>query len=181
MGGKKGDVLADDNEVGDFGSFRQLSKIQLGQEFVDEDLRANDLLVVLNHAAGIATGVTEAQIFRPKGLSWNSFKVLFILWMVGDLEQHRVAQLAGTSRATTSAIVKNLVRDDHIGQVQSTVDKRTHVLALTEGGREIVRASYLEQNELLGEWAERLTEVEQDILKILLVKLITGSGKQISD
>lgn len=170
----KGDAVAEESSVGDFGTFFQRSRAQLAQDFGDHDLRANDLIMVLNHAAGIATGWSEGQVFRPKGLSWNAFKVLFILWIMGDLEQHRVAQLAGTSRATTSAVVKNLVRDEYVAQVQSVTDKRTHVLVLTAGGREMVRQSYLEQNDLLHGWADRLTEAEQDILKILLLKLVTG-------
>lgn len=169
---EKGDVLTESGGVGDFGTFFQRSKIQLEEEFEGRDLCANDLVLVLNHASGIVTGTTEGQVFRPKGLNWNAFKVLFILWIMGDLEQHRAAQLAGTSRATTSAIVKNLVRDGLIGQVQSTQDKRTHVLALTDSGREIVQAAYLEQNDLLSSWSERLTETEQDILKMLLLKLV---------
>lgn len=155
-----------------FGTFIQQSRRQLEEEFSGADLRPNDLVILLNRAAGLVTGVSEAQIHRPRGLSWNAFKVLYILWTVGELEQHRVALLAGTSRATTSAVMKTLVKNHHVVQVQSETDKRTNMLTLTELGREVVRSAYLEQNELLGEWATRLTHTEQDILKMLLRKLM---------
>ncbi len=167
-------MLAEENEAFDFGSFISNSREILDIEFQNENLRPNDLVILLNRASGIVTGQSEAQIHRPKGLSWNAFKVLFILWTMGDLEQHRVAMLAGTSRATTSAVVKTLVRNMHIVQLESATDKRTNVLALTDAGRDIVRTVYLEQNDLLGGWAGRLTNTEQDILKILLMKLMSG-------
>lgn len=158
----------------DFGTFLQSSREKLETEFGDHDLRAHELMVVLNRASGTATGLSETQVHRPRGLSWNAFKVLFILWMMGDLKQHRVAQLAGTSRATTSAVVKTLVRTNRIEQVQSKTDRRTNVLALTDDGREVVRTVCLEQNALLGDWSARLTHTEQDILKALLMKLMSG-------
>lgn len=78
------------------------------------------------------------------------------------------------SRATTSAVVKVLVRLDYLIQTQSEADKRTNVLALTDLGSDIAQEIFLEQNELLRSWSDRLTHTEQDMLKMLLGKLMRG-------
>lgn len=78
------------------------------------------------------------------------------------------------SRATTSAVVKVLVRLDYLIQTQSEADKRTNVLALTDAGSDIAQEIFLEQNELLRSWSDRLTHTEQDMLKMLLGKLMRG-------
>ncbi len=166
--------MAEDIEAFDYLTFVQKSRAKLQGEFPDQDLSPNDLAVILNRASGVATGMAEVKVHRPRGLSWNAFKVMFILWMVGDLEQHKVAILADTSRATLSAIVKTLVKNDHLNQIPSEIDKRTNVLALTDAGLAIVRDAYIEQNQLLSGWNSRLTRTEQDILKSLLIKLMSG-------
>lgn len=78
------------------------------------------------------------------------------------------------SRATTSAVVKVLVRLNYLIQTQSEADKRTNVLALTDLGSDIAQEIFLEQNELLRSWSDRLTHTEQDMLKMLLGKLMRG-------
>lgn len=166
--------MAEAHRPMDFDTFMDDARAKLEAEFPHEDLRPNDLVIALNRAAGIAMGAAEGQVHRPRGLSWNAFKMLYILWIRGDLEQHRVAALAGMSRATTSAVVKVLVKQNYVVQAQSETDKRTNVLTLTAAGWDIVRASFLEQNELLLDWSDRLTHTEQDMLKMLLGKLMRG-------
>ncbi len=160
----------------DFPSFREYSMAELGEEFEGTDLRPTDLVIMLNRTAGIGMRMAEGRVHRPRGLSWNAFKVLYILWMVGDREQHRVSALGGMSRATASAVVKTLVRSGYVVQVPSEVDKRTHLLALTETGQEVIREVFVEQNDLLTDWSNRLTHTEQDILKMLLTKLMDDSS-----
>lgn len=160
----------------DFPSFREYSMAELGEEFEGTDLRPTDLVIMLNRTAGIGMRMAEGRVHRPRGLSWNAFKVLYILWMVGDREQHRVSALGGMSRATASAVVKTLVRSGYVVQVPSEVDKRTHLLALTETGQEVIREVFVEQNDLLTDWSNRLTHTEQDILKMLLTKLMGDSS-----
>ncbi|ANE05207.1 MarR family winged helix-turn-helix transcriptional regulator [Corynebacterium crudilactis] len=163
-----------DAESFEYWNFVSRSRAKLAEELSETDISPNDLAMILNRASGVATGLSEARIHRPKGMGWNAFKVLFILWMEGDLEQHRVAMLAGISRATTSSIVKTLVGAGHVEQTPSTVDKRTHVLFLTDAGKVLIKESYLEQNDLLSGWNNRLTGTEQEILKMLLIKLLSG-------
>lgn len=166
--------MAVDADSFEYWDFVRSSRTKLAEELHGIDINPNDLAMILNRASGVATGLSEAQIHRPKGMSWNAFKVLFILWMEGDLEQYRVAMLAGISRATTSSIVKSLVGSGYLEQSPSAVDKRTQVLSLTQAGLGLIKESYLEQNTLLSEWSERLTGTEQEILKILLIKLLRG-------
>ncbi|BAU94372.1 transcriptional regulator [Corynebacterium suranareeae] len=162
------------SESFEYWDFVRSSRAKLSEELSGIDISPNDLAMILNRASGVATGVSEAEVHRPKGMGWNAFKVLFILWMEGDLEQHRVAMLAGTSRATTSSIVKSLVSAGYVEQTPSTIDKRTHVLSLTLSGAELIKESYLEQNDILSSWNRRLTKTEQEILKMLLLKLLRG-------
>lgn len=159
----------------EYWNFVRASRSKLERDLDGTDISPNDLAMILNRASGVATGLSDAHVHRPKGMSWNAFKVLFILWMEGDLEQHRVAILAGISRATTSAIVKSLVNAGYLEQQPSSLDKRTHVLSLTDVGMALIKESYIEQNDLLKQWSNRLTSSEQEILKILLIKLLSGN------
>lgn len=124
--------------------------------------------------------MAEAKVHRPRNLSWNAFKVMFILWMLDGAEQQAVSTLSDAGRATTSAIVKNLVRLQYIEQQKSPRDGRTKVLRLTQTGQEIARELYLEQNALLTDWSARLTDSEQEILRILLLKLLGGAGSALN-
>lgn len=169
-------MVAEDSGSSDYQAFLRNSRVRLAAEFEGADLSPNDLVIILNRASGVATSLAESKIHRPRAMSWNAFRVMLILWMEGDLEQHRVVALAGTGRATTSATVKSLVTSGHLFQRPSTVDKRAHVLSLTDQGRALIRESYIEQNELLREWTTRLTHTEQEILKALLLKLLSGRG-----
>lgn len=165
------------NDELDYWSFVQASRSRLAIEIGEHDLAPNDLALTLNRASGWVTRLAESQVHRPRGLSWSAFKVLFILWMIGDLEQHRVALLADTSRATTSAIVKSLAKSGLVVQSPLESDKRTNILALTRSGRDMAREAYLDQNELLREWNSILTPTEQKILTLLLSKLILGTSE----
>lgn len=165
------------NDELDYSSFVQRSRSRLSAEIGTHDLAPNDLALTLNRASGWVTRLAESRVHRPRGLSWSAFKVLFILWMIGDLEQHRVALLADTSRATTSAIVKSLTKSGLVVQSPLASDKRTNVLTLTHSGRDMARQAYLDQNELLRNWSSILTPAEQEILTLLLSKLILGTSE----
>lgn len=154
---------------------------KLNKELVGHDLRPNSLAILLNRASGAVTSLAETEIHRPRGLGWNSFKVMFILWVMGRVEQHEVSDLAEIGRATTSAIVKSLVKSDYVIQSESSEDRRAKTLELTNKGREIVRESYLQQNELLVHWSASLTDIEHEILRMLLLKLLSALNSPIAE
>jgi len=156
----------------DYLQFVNHSKERLARELAGYDLQPNNLAIVLNRASGAVTSLAETEVHRPRGLSWNAFKVMFILWMLDGAEQQEVTSLADAGRATISAVVKNLVRLEYVDQYKSSRDGRTKTLHLTKTGRKIVREMYLAQNSLLTEWSTSLTDAEQEILRLLLLKLL---------
>ena len=161
--------------------FVNRANAKLKEELAGHDLRPNTLAILLNRASGAVTSLAETEVHRPRGLSWNSFKVMFILWVMGRLEQHEVSVLAEAGRATTSAIVKGLVRYGYVIQSRSSEDRRAKTLELTDNGQSVVWESYLQQNELLVHWGSALTDVEQEILRMLLLKLLSGLNSPVAE
>ncbi|HHC09587.1 MAG TPA: MarR family transcriptional regulator, partial [Actinobacteria bacterium] len=52
----------------------------------------------------------DAHVYRPEGVTWAGFRVLFCLWVEPDVAPARLAVLSGVSRATISSVVNTLER-----------------------------------------------------------------------
>lgn len=161
----------------DFWSFIDLAHVRLAEEFggeLDEpDALATTLLLSLNRASGIVTYDLEATAHRPRGRSWTAFRLMFVLWLAGPLESHKVAELTGMSRAAVSSLVKPLVSDGSVLRTAHERDGRSVVLALSEAGTTEIRTAFAAHHAREREWAAGLTTTEQQTLIMLLTKLIS--------
>ena len=137
---------------------------------VDADV--NNLVLFLNRASGLLTSALEAEVHKPQGLNWSGYRLLFVLWIAGDLEPHRAAVLTNTSRASVSSLSNSFIEQGLIARRPSDTDRRSVVLSLTEQGRQKVRSSFLAQDKAQREWLSVLTETEQEILRMLLAKMM---------
>lgn len=89
----------------------------------------------------------ETEIHRPAGWSLAGFRVMFILWVLGPVESHEIARLAGLSRAAISSAVNTLERDGLVDRRRESADRRVVTVYLTDDGAARLEAAYGEQNQ----------------------------------
>ncbi|GAB3495344.1 MarR family winged helix-turn-helix transcriptional regulator [Nocardiopsis coralliicola] len=161
-------------EAVDFYSFVELAKHRLYHEYGFEHRGATEVLLTLNRVSDIVTYDMAAAVHRPRGRSWSGFRLLFVTWLAGPLEQKRAAELTGMSKAAVSNLAKTLIADGMLERSPSASDGRAVELRLTEAGRAEMVEVFREQNEREQAWVGALTEAEQQILVLLLDKLVAG-------
>lgn len=160
-------------------TFGLLADERLGEEFPGIDSKTNTLLLFLNRTSAGFTEELETEVHRPLGLTWSGYRLLFVLWIAGDLEPARVAELTYTSRASVSSLSTSFITKGLIDRRPSETDGRSVLLSLTEEGHALVRRAFIDQDRLQRELISALTDAEQEILQILLSKLMrAGSGRR---
>lgn len=158
----------------DFWTFIELAKSRLGSEFGSGGELATEVLLTLNRASMVVTYDLESAVHRPRGMSWASFRLLFVIWLAGPLEPKKAAELAGVTKAAVSNLAKSLIDADLLARTPADRDGRSVRLALTDAGRRQMRALFHEQSDREQAWVGALTPAEQHVLVILLNKLIAG-------
>lgn len=166
-----------DRDDPDFWSFVDLAGRRLAGEFGFPDRLATRLLLTLNRASAIVTYDLESTVHRPRGHSWAGFRLLFVTWLAGPLEPGRAATLAGMSRAAVSNLAKTLIADGMMVRTPGERDGRSVILSLTERGHRAMLEIFAGQHERERRWAGALTETEQQMLIMLLDKLIAGRDR----
>lgn len=156
----------------DYWSFVELAKQRVSEQFDIEGVNSSHLALSLNRASGIITHVTESSIHRPLNLNWSAFRMLFVLWVVGEIEQSKLTLLTNSSKATVSNVSNGLLKQKLIARTPSENDRRTFLLKLTPMGEQTVTKAYLQQNELLMQWSSVLNDTERQLLMSLLEKLM---------
>ncbi|GGO11616.1 putative HTH-type transcriptional regulator MarR [Microbispora rosea subsp. aerata] len=158
----------------DFWSFIELAHRRLATEYGFRHQLATEVLLTLNRASDLVTYDLESAVHRPRGLSWSSFRLLFVTWLAGPLEPKRAAVLTGMSRAAVSNLSKPLVADGLLERSPGEHDGRSVLLSLTEHGHRTMEELFRAHNEREYQWTSVLSETEQRILVMLLNKLITN-------
>jgi DNA-binding MarR family transcriptional regulator len=92
-------------------------------------------------------GYLELQVYRPAGLSSAGFRVLFTVWVFGELEPRRIAALSGVSRAAVSSVLNTLERDGFAERTRESHDRRLVTVRLTAEGERRTVETYRRQNE----------------------------------
>lgn len=129
------------------------------------------MLGIRQAAAGIQSAVTDV-LFRDYHLSEGKFCVLVVLHQNAQgIAPSVLAEKVGVTRATVSAMLMRLSRDEMVTIATDTQDGRGKKVTLTSKGRafmdEILPPHYLRITKLMG----KLTETEQKELARLLNKL----------
>lgn len=156
----------------DYWSFVSLATEQVADRLDNIDAEPSHLALSLNRASDIITYVTESFIHRPLNLTWSGFRVLFVLWIVGETEQSKLTLLTNSSKATVSNLTNGLAKQGMIERSPSENDRRTFSVSLTTLGESTVTQAYLEQNDLLVQWSSVLAPEERRTLLSLLEKLM---------
>ncbi|MEU5692027.1 MarR family transcriptional regulator [Actinosynnema sp. NPDC020468] len=125
-----------------------------------------------------ATDVVFYDLYRTlrqlDSVAAPPLKLLLILFMYGEMETRDLTRLAGMSRATTSALLDKMSSQGLIDREESTRDRRTHHVTLSDAGRAEFVAAFTVYNERERYWAETLTAEERDTLVTLLGKLVNA-------
>lgn len=153
-------------------SFVELARKRLDEEFHDNDARATRVILSLNRAASLVIYDLESSIHRPRGWSWSAFRLMFVLWLAGPMESASAAKLTGMSRAAVSNLSNTLVASGLLRKEAATQDRRAVILSMTDKGLSEIRAAFRDHNRQESRWASVLTEIEQDLLVMLLEKLM---------
>ena len=148
----------------------------------DVDLDLFRLSFVLTRAANRFSRHVESTVHRPRGLTTAGFRILFTLWSSGPLPAHRIALLAGLSRASVSSVVNTLERDGRVERTRGDDDRRVVTVSLTPPGEAAVRETYEGQYALEQTQYEGLSPTERDALAKVLATLIgTPLGGGVGD
>ena len=107
----------------------------------------------------------EAEVHREAGWSMAGFRVMFCVWVSGDLEPRDIARLSGLSRAAVSSVLNTLERDGLVERFRESDDRRLVTVRLTGDGARRLTAAYARQN-----------EVEQDFFR----SLSTGDRRRLA-
>jgi MarR family transcriptional regulator, negative regulator of the multidrug operon emrRAB len=156
----------------DYWSFVELAKKRIDEEFDDNDARATRVILTLNRAASLVIYDLESSIHRPRGWSWSAFRLMFVLWLAGPMESNTAANLGGMSRAAVSNLSNTLVASGMLRKDAAVQDRRAVTLCLTDKGLQEIRDTFRDHNRRESRWASVLTEIEQDLLVMLLEKLM---------
>jgi DNA-binding MarR family transcriptional regulator len=118
--------------------------------------------------------ITEAEstIQRRLGLSWPSFRVLFIVWMYGELEARSIARIAGVTRQTVSSVLSTVERHGFVERQRTDGgDRRLIRVRLTQRGQDVVQQAFALHNHIETGLCSELTTAEQHQLAALLAKI----------
>ncbi len=136
------------------------------------DLDLFRLSFALTRAANRFTRHVESAAHRPRNLSTAGFRILFTVWACGPLAAHRIAVLAGLSRASVSSVVNTLERDGHVVRSKEHGDRRLVTVSLTPTGEDAVSDAYAGPHEVERGLYAALGAGDREVLTRLLESLL---------
>ncbi|MFC4563034.1 MarR family winged helix-turn-helix transcriptional regulator [Nocardiopsis mangrovi] len=157
-----------------FWSFVDYAVSEARRELPSLDTEAMRLILTLHRVTGMVVYDLESTVHRPSGWTWPGFRVLFVLWLAGDVEAKTAAELSGMSRASVSALLKTLEKDGLVTRRPAEHDRRAVRLSLTPTGRTAIAEAFGEHNARESSWASALSPEERATMVTLLNKLLTG-------
>lgn len=104
-------------------------------------------------------------------LTFNQFKVLEVLYHLGDLNIGSITKLTMSTPGNITVVVKNLKRDNWITSVKDSNDNRASILSITQKGKEIIEEVFPNHAKNLTKAMEVLNDEELDTLYGLLNKV----------
>ena len=104
-------------------------------------------------------------------LTFNQFKVLEVLYHLGDLNIGSITKLTMSTPGNTTVVVKNLKRDEWITSIKDSNDSRASILSITQKGIKIIEKVFPSHANNLKKSLEILSDEEIDTLYDLLDKV----------
>ena len=104
-------------------------------------------------------------------LTFNQFKVLEVLYHLGDLNIGSITKLTMSTPGNTTVVVRNLKRDEWITSIKDPNDSRASILSITHKGKEIIEEVFPNHASNLTKAMEVLSDDELNTLYELLDKV----------
>jgi DNA-binding MarR family transcriptional regulator len=115
----------------------------------------------------------EWEVHREAGWSMAGFRVMFCVWVRGELEPRDIARLSGLSRAAVSSVLNTLERDGLVERFRESDDRRLVTVRLTPDGAQRLVAAYRRQNVVEQEFFGSLDDGERRRLADDLGRLLS--------
>ena len=132
--------------------------------------KAMKTVVRLEKASLKITNLTVNYLSKHN-LTFNQFKVLEVLYHLGDLNIGSITKLTMSTPGNITVVVKNLKRDEWITSIKDPNDSRASILSITQKGKDIVEEVFPNHANNLTKSLEVLSDVELDTLYDLLNKV----------
>jgi DNA-binding MarR family transcriptional regulator len=161
--------------------FERVAVDAVGAAVPDADLDALRASFDLVRAATRLVQRLEAEVHRPAGWSMAGFRIMFCVWVGGDLEPRDIARLSGLSRAAVSSALNTLERDGLVERARESHDRRLVTVRLTDDGAGRLVAAYRRQNEVEQEFFGGLDRADRRRFADDLLDLLDGSGAGLDD
>ena len=154
------------------------SRRLIRQRLVDEkavDPDALERMEVMFDLNRLSTRLSRdfESIHRAHGLTWAGFRIIDMLWAVGDLAPSRLADLTGSSRASISSVLKSLEASGLITRNTDTSNRRVVQVSLTNKGKKMLAESIPIQARREQAWLAVLTTAELATLKKIVHRLMS--------
>ena len=104
-------------------------------------------------------------------LTFNQFKVLEVLYHLGDLNIGSITKLTMSTPGNITVVVKNLKRDEWITSIKDPNDSRASILSITKKGKDIIEEVFPNHAKNLNKALEVLSDEELNTLYDLLNKV----------
>jgi MarR family 2-MHQ and catechol resistance regulon transcriptional repressor len=104
-------------------------------------------------------------------LTFNQFKVLEVLYHVGDLNISSITKLTMSTPGNITVVVKNLKRDAWITSIKDPSDNRASILTITQKGKDVIEKVFPTHAKNLYNALEVLNDEELYTLYSLLDKV----------
>lgn len=104
-------------------------------------------------------------------LTFNQFKVLEVLYHLGDLNIGSITKLTMSTPGNTTVVIKNLKRDEWITSIKDPNDSRASILSITQKGIDIIEKVFPTHANNLNKALEVLSDEELNTLYDLLDKV----------
>ena len=132
--------------------------------------KAMKTVVRLEKASLKITNLTVNYLSKHN-LTFNQFKVLEVLYHLGDLNIGSITKLTMSTPGNTTVVVKNLKRDEWITSIKDSNDSRASILSITQKGIKIIEKVFPSHANNLKKSLEILSDEEIDTLYDLLDKV----------
>ncbi|MBP7742424.1 MAG: MarR family transcriptional regulator [Aliarcobacter sp.] len=104
-------------------------------------------------------------------LTFNQFKVLEVLYHLGNLNISSITKLTMSTPGNTTVVIRNLKRDEWITSVKDPSDSRASILSITQKGVDIIEKVFSTHANNLNNALEVLSDEELNTLYELLDKV----------
>ncbi len=159
-------------EVSRSRKFERASLDIVSRDVPDVDLDAFAATATIVRLATRIIQDVEAAVHRPAGWSYAGFRVMFTIWVEGELEPRDIALYSGLSRAAVSSVLNTLEGDGLITRSRESADRRLVTTRLTDEGQQRLIEAYGLDNKRCSELFGNLNQSEVTTLIKLCGRLL---------